>query len=157
MFCPNCGKGDQQPAGYCRQCGTLQPDPLQPFYFPHLSRTSARTNTVLNAVASLTSLAVALVLYAVVLGIGGGALVHVLAWASILVGLWCAFASWRSFQLESDFDSGPNGRWDPRPSLRSGSTDKLLEEPNFEEFIPPSVTDSTTNRLGVAQNRSSKS
>ena len=155
MFCPNCGKGDQQPAGYCRQCGTLQPDPQHPFYFPHLSRSAVRTSTVANAAAALMAFIVAFVLYTVVLGIGGGSIVHLLAWASILVGLWCSFAAWKSFQLEKDFRNGSNESSEDNARLVSPITDKLLNEANFEQFVPPSVTDTTTKHLTAGAKRSS--
>jgi len=157
MFCPNCGKSDQQPAGYCRQCGTLQPDLSQPYHFPHLSRSAVRLNTVANAVAAVISLASALVLYAVVLGIGGGVIVHLIAWASILIGLWCAFASWKSYQLEQDFSSGMIGDLLGNLADVPSVTDKLLNQPNFEDAVPPSVTDSTTRQLADVRNRSTKS
>ena len=157
MYCPNCGKGDQQPAGYCRQCGTLQPDPSQPFHFPHLSQSSVRIGAIANGIASLASFIVAFVLYAVVLGIGGGLVIHALAWISILVGVWCAFAAWRSYQLERDFRGGWDEKRGYRSPLQSAETDKLLDEPNFEQFVPPSITDTTTNRLSTVPNRSTKS
>jgi len=157
MFCPNCGKGDQQPAGYCRQCGALQPDLSRPYYFPHLSQSSVRTNTIASGVASLASFVVAFVLYTVVLGIGGGMVIHSLAWASILIGLWCAFAAWKSFQLEKDFSVGSKKLSAHASELSSPVTDKLLDEPGFEQFIPPSVTDSTTKHLTKARKKSTES
>jgi len=157
MFCPNCGKSDQQPAGYCRQCGTLQPDLSQPYHFPHLSRSAIRLNTVANVVASLTSFVMAFVLYTVVLGIGGGMIIHLLAWASILIGLWCAFAAWKSYQLEQDFSAGIKGDAVAGIADIPSVTDKLLKEPNFDDVVPPSVTDSTTRQLADIRNRSTKS
>jgi len=157
VFCPNCGKGDQQPAGYCRQCGSLQPDPAQPFHFPHLSRSSVRTSTVANCFAALASFIVAFFLYTVVLGIGGGLVIHALAWVSILVGIWCAIAAWKSFQVEKDFRIASNKGPASASKLRPAVTDKLLEEPDFEQFVPPSVTDGTTSRLAAVPNKSTKS
>ena len=157
MYCPNCGKGDQQPAGYCRQCGSLQPDPAQPFHFPHLTRSSVRTSTIANGAAALASFVVAFVLYTVVLGIGGGMVIHALAWASILVGIWCAIAAWKSLQLEKDFLAGSIEGPGVGSTFAPAVTDKLLEEPDFEQFVPPSVTDSTTSRLAAVPNKSTKS
>ena len=131
----------------------MQPDPSQPYHFPHLSRSSVRVNTLANALAALTAFVVAFVLYTVILGIGGGSIVHLLAWGSILIGVWCAFAGWKSFQLEKDFDK----RSEVSSQLVSPVTDKLLDEANFENFVPPSVTDSTTKGLANARKRSAKS
>ena len=157
MFCPNCGKDNQQPAGYCRQCGTLQPDPSQPYYYPHLSRSSVRINAIANLFAALTSFAVAFVLYTVILGIGGGSIIHLLAWASIAVGLWCAFAAWKGFQLEKDFRSNSDKPSEGGFQIVSSITGKLLDEADFEQFVPPSVTDPTTKHLTAEPGPSPKS
>ena len=108
-----------------------------------------------NAAAALMAFIVAFVLYTVVLGIGGGSIVHLLAWASILIGLWCSFAARKSFQLEKDFRNGSNESSEDNARLVSPITDKLLNEANFEQFVPPSVTDTTTRHLTAGAKRSS--
>jgi hypothetical protein len=152
MNCPNCGKGEQQAATYCRQCGILQPDPSRPYSFPHLSKTFEQINVVISAACGLASFILAAILWLVILGFGGGSMIHLMALTAVAVGLWCAYASWRNFNLQKDFRCGKRESTGHLAPSESGTiTDRLLDIPDFENVVPPSVTDSTTRHLVESQ------
>jgi hypothetical protein len=159
MYCLNCGNSDQQAATYCRRCGTLQPDPSKPYNSRHISRSFATINTVFSALSALASFVVAFILWTIIIGFGGGLLIHLMVAALVAVGLCSAYASWRSFQLQSDFKSNDDEFAANSAIVKSLETppitDKLLNEPDFENAVPPSVTDSTTKHLVESQIRSS--
>lgn len=65
MFCPKCGKGDQTPDSYCRNCGEFLADFSARFYLVNklLGDTTPRSQTKLNiGINMLTGLASALLL-----------------------------------------------------------------------------------------------
>ena len=89
MFCPNCGKSEQQINTYCRQCGNFLPD------FDKLKKreispeTHFKANTVLNVMSGIVSLTLAFCFFRFFLGkqntppiiyITGGFLFAMFAW-----------------------------------------------------------------------------
>ncbi|HEX8559271.1 MAG TPA: hypothetical protein VF668_14290 [Pyrinomonadaceae bacterium] len=62
MFCPNCGKGEQEPGSYCRSCGEFLTDLSAKSYLLNKllggggPRTQVRAGLVINAVTFLVSL-----------------------------------------------------------------------------------------------------
>lgn len=68
MFCPNCGKSEQSPDTYCRQCGTFLPDfnkPRKRGIGGNTPQEQISTNLFLNCLSALVSLVSAIVLYSI--------------------------------------------------------------------------------------------
>ena len=68
MFCPKCGKSDQSPETYCRQCGNYQNDFDKPAKKTTTPEQHLTANTVLSLMTAITSLTLAISLYAIFLG-----------------------------------------------------------------------------------------
>ena len=68
MFCPNCGKSDQEKNSFCRQCGTFLPD------FDKIKKREIspeehlKVNSVLNLMTAIVSITLAILLYSFFLG-----------------------------------------------------------------------------------------
>ena len=154
MFCPRCGKAHQVEETYCRQCG---------FYLPDLSKTLKRqsppeehlkANTVLSVMTIVASFALSFLL---VLTLGFRSFTHPLIY--VTAGILLAIGGWhiqsliRTLMLKqqwkrriplSEIQSAPP---ETPPSFKSPSTGKLLDQPDFADAIPVSVTEHTTRHL----------
>ncbi|MCM3874701.1 MAG: hypothetical protein ND895_28745 [Pyrinomonadaceae bacterium] len=160
MFCPRCGKAEQLPETYCRQCG---------FFLPDLSKLVKRelppedhlkANAVLSALTVSVSLTLSILLFAI---LGFRSDTHPLVYAT--AGLLLAITGWhiqtliRTQKLKK--------QWKRRASLteietalpqtpaafEAASTGKLLDQADFADAIPVSVTENTTRHLAEKPRR----
>lgn len=156
MYCPKCGKSDQAPETYCRQCGVFLPDLSK----PAKTQTPAdhvKANLVLNAMTVVTSFVLAIMLYTMVAFRSDTHwVIYLTAGLLIAMGCWHTQTLWRSILLKRHFNKQQRSVADVA-ELNSGqvATDKQLNEPDFDTFIPASVTDRTTRHLEPTQKRSS--
>jgi hypothetical protein len=154
MFCPNCGKADQMPDAYCRQCGTFLPDLARVMKREVSAEEHLKANAILNAMTVFVSFTLAFLLYLV---LGFKPETHPLIYAAggflFAIGCWQVQTLIRTQMLKKQWKR----RFAPRPddatlpeaqqNLRSTSTAKLLDQANLENAVPASVTEHTTRHL----------
>jgi uncharacterized membrane protein YvbJ len=128
MFCPKCGKADQAPETYCRQCGTFLADftkkKKQFSLGGDTPQEQIRTNLVLNSMSAVVSLASALILYAVFWNRGG------------------------EFPAQTEVH-----QTNPLNEFPATETKKILPEADLKDSIPLSVTENTTKTLNKIPRR----
>jgi len=150
MFCPRCGKGDQVPDSYCRQCGLMLPDLSQLMKREIAPVDHLKANTVLSVLTIIASFTLSFLLFAV---LGFSSATHPLIYAT--AGLLIAIGGWhiqtliRTQKLKQ--------QWKRRtplteneastPTLKSASTAKLLDASDFSDSPPASVTEHSTRQL----------
>lgn len=150
MFCPNCGKSDQQTNTFCRQCGTFLPD-FDKIKKGNTPEQHLLANTVLNVMTAVGSLSLAITLYAMFLGKDGtpfviyltaGFLTAVFFWqAQIFVRLRLMKKQLPQRLTQTKDDTGKVLQFD---NLK---TKELLKEADFSDHIPSTVTEYTTKNL----------
>ena len=159
MFCPKCGKADQQPETYCRQCGNY----LNDFDKPAKKRTTPEqhltANTVLSLMTAVTSLTLAILLYSYYLGKPDTpAIIYATAGFLTAMTAWQIQTFWRSLLLRKHFK-----KQKPESANQlSGSnelqyvpamlTKELLNEADLSNIVSNSVTENTTKNLIEVRN-----
>jgi len=154
MFCPRCGKAEQVPETYCRQCGIFLPDLSKRSKRERPPEEHLKANTVLSLLTIVASFTLAILLYAF-LGFRSSThpLIYVTASLLLAIGGWHIQTFIRTQQLKK--------QWKRRAPLteveaalpetqgefKSRSTAKLLDQTDFADMIPPSVTENTTKHL----------
>lgn len=151
MFCPKCGNANQEENSFCRKCG---------FYLPEISKLAKVTtpqqhltiNTTFSIMSAIVSLTLAILLYANFLG------KEDTSWIIYLTGgfltamfFWQAQVVYRNLQLKKqipkqavDFENN-----EVKIINNSFQTDKLLNQADFENVVPASVVEQTTQKLKV--------
>lgn len=161
MFCPKCGKSDQQINSYCRSCGTFLPD------FDNLKKRETTpeehltANTVLNFMTAGTSLVLAILTASFFWGkTGTPPLIYVVNGFLFAIVAWQVQIIIRTFMLkkqlkkraaperkeskQSEETAEPNSG---SPLFKAAETRELLNEPNLKDHIPASVVENTTRKL----------
>lgn len=151
MFCPRCGKAEQLPESYCRQCG---------LFLPNLSKLVKRelppedhlkANTVLNAMTIVVSFTLSFLLFAI--QPGRHPLIYVTSGLLIAIGAWHIQTFIRTQKLKKQWErrtpltetqaASPA----PAPAFKSATTAKLIDRGELAETPPASVTENTTRHL----------
>lgn len=153
MFCPNCGKSDQTENTYCRNCGKFLPD------FDKLKKRETppeehlKANNVLNIMTAIVSLTLAILLYVNFLG-GENTpfLIYVTAGFLTAIFAWQVQVFVRSLMLKKQIILPKSNK--PEAELKSAAKD-LLNEADFSDNIPASVSEYTTKNLKEKVKRSS--
>jgi hypothetical protein len=145
MFCPKCGKADQQEESYCRQCGnwlTDSPKQRRPEAPPE---THLKANLVLNAMTIVASFTMAALLYAI-LGFRPGThpLIYVAAAMFIAIGAWHIQTLIRTIKLRKQLRRRKGADMVETPSFKGPVTARELSAPTEQ---PASVTERTTREL----------
>src|ERR1700736_5025940 len=89
MFCPRCGKAEQLPETYCRQCGLFLPDLSKPVKHERPPEEHLKANTVLSLLTIIASFTLSILLYAF---LGFRSDTHPLIYAT--AGLLLAIGGW---------------------------------------------------------------
>jgi FlaA1/EpsC-like NDP-sugar epimerase len=160
MFCPKCGKSEQQANTFCRNCGTFLPD------FDKLERKIISpkehftANTALNIMTAVVSLALAITLYVMFLDKDDTPIVIYLT-AGFLTAIffWQAQVFWRTWLLKKQFP-GLNRKnetsiIEKTPPFETTNTRELLNEADLSDVVPPSIVENTTKKLSQKINRKS--
>ena len=151
MFCPRCGKAEQLPETYCRQCGFFLPDLSKPVKREIPPEEHLKANTVLNALTIVVSFTLSFLLFAIVPD--KHPLIYATAGLLIAIGAWHIQTFIRTQKLKK--------QWKRRTPLneiraaspetervfKSASTGKLLDQADLERTPPASVTEQTTRHL----------
>jgi len=160
MFCPRCGKADQKPETYCRQCGLHLLDFSKPLKRESPPEEHLKANTVLSLMTISASFTLSLLLF-LILGFKSTThpLVYVTAGLLLAIGGWHIQTLIRTSMLKK--------QWKRRVPLsevqaetpiafKSATTAKLLDQADFTDAIPvSSVTDQTTRHLAETPRRKS--
>ncbi|MGE3467800.1 MAG: hypothetical protein AB7J13_12790 [Pyrinomonadaceae bacterium] len=154
MFCPKCGKADQSPETYCRQCGIFLPDLDKAVKKPIPPQQHVTANIVLSSMTIVVSFALAMLLYTI-LGFRPGThpLIYITGGLLIAMGFWHVQTLWRAILLRKHFKKSERSQDAIQTS--AATTANLLEEADFENIVPASVTDRTTKHLAEKGTRSS--
>lgn len=153
MFCPKCGKAEQSPETFCRQCGVFLPDLEKTGKTPVKPEVHVQVNLVFSILTMISCFTLAILLYSMLAFRDD---THPLIYASAglltAMGFWHTQTFWRSILLRSHFKKNRHPR---EASIESVLTDRRLGKPGFESMVPESVTDQTTKQLSETKLRSS--
>ena len=151
MFCPKCGKAEQLPETYCRQCGLFLPDLSKPVKRELPPEDHLKANQVLNVLTIIVSFTLAILLYTI---LGFKADTHPLIYAT--AGVLTAMGGWhiqtfiRTLLLKKQWKRRTpltEPKTEPQQTFAAASTAKMLEQADFADAIPLSVTENTTRHL----------
>jgi flagellar biosynthesis component FlhA len=151
MYCPRCGKSEQVAETYCRQCGLFLPDLSKPVKREIPAEEHLKANTVLNAMTIVTSLTLSFLLFAI--QPGRHPLIFVTAGLLIAIAAWHIQTLIRTQKLKKQWKrrtpvAESVSAWDESQSaFKSTATGKLLDEADFSNTVPASVTETTTRHL----------
>ncbi|MFT3745218.1 MAG: hypothetical protein QM785_13105 [Pyrinomonadaceae bacterium] len=158
MFCPKCGKAEQVPETFCRQCGVFLPDLTKPIKRSLTPADHVKANLILNAMTVVTCFVLAAMLYTMVaFRADTHWVIYLTAGLLIAMGCWHTQTLWRSILLRRHFNKQQRDLETSVETLSlSAATENLLDQAEFENFVPASVTDRTTRQLENATLRSSQ-
>jgi hypothetical protein len=151
MFCPRCGRAEQLPETYCRQCGLFLPDLSKPLKREIPPDEHLKANTFLTALTVIVSFTLSILLFAIIPD--KHPLIYVTAGLLIAIGAWHIQTFIRTQMLKKQWQRRPclnesqSAPSETQPTLKSASTPKLLDQANFADTIPASVTENTTRHL----------
>lgn len=147
MFCPNCGTNEQKQETFCHRCGIFLPD------FEKIKKSETtpeehlKANYVLNIMTAVVSLTLAISLHVWFYGKENTpVIVYITAGFLFAMFAWQAQIFWRNIKLKKQIILPKNADEIAKESMRNA---ELLSEPDFENFVPASVTGKTTNKLKV--------
>ncbi len=154
MFCPKCGKGEQNVDSYCRGCGELLPDFEKIRTRGLFSKTpeeNIKSSLILSTLSSVISIAMAILLYVIPLGREDAlTIISVAAVFFTVIGVWQMFNIFTNIRLKKQFakrkGNSENGE-EQNAAFQNQKTRELLNEPDFENIVPLIVTEQTTNKL----------
>lgn len=150
MFCPNCGSSDQSKNTYCRQYGIFLPD----FDNRKAEQTSLtgmlRTNNMINGLTAISSLVLAVLLFFGFPAERTGPLLAVTIGFLIGITIWQWQSALRNEKILNQLERRDSAVDEFKPSVGeniSGAPTNKLGEANFEDAVPPQVTENTTKDL----------
>ena len=153
MFCPNCGKSEQQENTFCRQCGVYLPDFTKQGKRRVSPEEHIKSSIVLDVMTIVAALTLSILLFASFLGKGNTPpLIYVTAGFLIAISAWQAQTLWRTLQLKKHFrerkiETSEERKQNTEKVFDSFLTKPLLNEADYSSAIPPSVAENTTKKL----------
>jgi len=155
MYCPNCGKADQAPETYCRQCGVFLADLSRLTKQESPPEENLKVNQVLSLMTVIASFALAILLYAI-LGFRENThwLIYLTAGLLIAIGAWHIQTFIRTRRLRTQWKRREELKRakDPTPPT-DPSTSKLLSTPAQDSATPATITEDTTLDLSETKVR----
>ena len=157
MYCPRCGKAEQAPETFCRQCGLFLPDLSKPLKRELPPEDHLKANAVLNALTIIVSFTLSILLFA--LKPSTHPLIYATAGILIAIGAWHIQTFIRTQKLKKQWKrrtpltEGKPDLSETQPAFKSASTAKLLGHATFTDAVPTSVTENTTAHLVKPQKR----
>ena len=151
MYCPRCGRAEQVPETFCRQCGLFLPDLSKPVKREIPPEEHLKANTVLNALTIVVSFTLSILLFAIVPN--KHPLIYATAGLLIAIGAWHIQTFIRTQKLKKQWKRRAPlseiaaGLPETERAFKSASTAKLLDQADFENTVPASVTEHTTRHL----------
>ena len=152
MYCPKCGKADQSPETYCRQCGNYLPDFDKPANKQTTPEEHIKANAVLSFLTALASLTLSILLFLVFKNMPDvHPIIYVTAGFLLTITAWQIQTFWRTMLLRKHFKKPrkqPSSENETAPpEIEAKPTNQLLTEADFENYVPPSVVERTTSKL----------
>lgn len=154
MFCPNCGKDKQKKDTYCRSCGEFLPDYEKIKNRGIKTKTpeeNIKTSLFLSLFSSLVSFIMAVLLFVTHLGRENThPIIYLSAAFFIVIGVWQIANVSAGLRLKKQFGKRKeNVETDEsrEKSINPAKTAELLNEADFSNTVPASVTDRTTRNL----------
>ena len=151
MYCPRCGRAEQVPETFCRQCGLFLPDLSKPVKREIPPEEHLKANTVLNLLTIVVSFTLSILLFAIVPD--KHPLIYATAGLLIAIGAWHIQTFIRTQKLKKQWKRRAPlseieaGLPETERAFKSASTSKLLDQADFRNTIPASVTEHTTRHL----------
>ncbi len=160
MFCPKCGKSEQTPETYCRQCGIYLTDYTKPFKKKIQPEEHLQVNTVLSLMSAVVSLTLAILLHIYFWGKGDTPIIiYITAGFMMAMFFWQAQTFWRTLLLKKHFKkrninekSSTEEKNEPRVFVAK-PTNELLNEADLSNIVPTSVTENTTKSLDKVRSK----
>ena len=152
MYCPRCGKAEQTPESFCRQCGLFLPDLSKPLKRELPPEDHLKANSVLSALTISVSFTLSFLLFAILPS--PHPLIYVTAGLLIAIGAWHIQSLIRTEMLKKQWKqrrplTEPHN--ETERAFKSASTSRSLNEANFANAVPPSVTENTTRHLAESR------
>ncbi len=154
MFCPNCGKDKQKKDTYCRKCGEFLPDFEKIKNRGFAAKTpeeNIKNSLFFSLLSSIISFVMAILLIITHLGKDNTHPIIYLASAFfIVIGVWQIVNVSTALSLKKQFKKRRESSQTEEnltSSVRSGKTAELLNEADFSNIVPASVTEKTTLNL----------
>lgn len=145
MFCPNCGNADQKQDTFCRNCGTFLPNFDKLKSKENTPEAHLKANTFLSLMTGIVSLTLAILLYSFFLGKPDTPIIiYITAGFLTAMFFWQAQSFWRNLLLKKQL---PKRNVEANAQIADAKMGKLLNEPDFENFVPTSVVVDTTKNL----------
>lgn len=155
MFCPKCGKADQKPETYCRQCGAFLPDFDKKARQKQTPEDHIKANSFLSLITGIVSITLAILLYYFFLGKENTPpIIYITAGFLIAMCAWQVQTFWRTQLLKKHFkerhteNAGTSEIDFQTGKLQNAPSEKLLDEADLSSHIPASITENTTTKLG---------
>ncbi len=160
MFCPKCGKADQKENTYCRNCGEFLPDlkvkKKSLSFGGDTPEEQIKTNLYLNLLSAFVSLALSIALYFTFRGQNAPPVIYLATAFLLAMSGWQFSTFYIGLKLRENFSKRrENPETENRAFTESAQTGELLNEANFENVVPNSVTENTTRALSEKVKRSS--
>lgn len=133
---------------YCRQCGLFLPDLSKPLKRESPPEEHLKANTVLSLMTICASFTLSFMLF-LVLGFRDFThpLIYVTAGILLAMGGWHIQTLIRTQMLKKQWKRRTPLSETQAAAFKSTPTGKLLDEANYEDAIPASVTEHTTRHL----------
>lgn len=147
MYCPRCGKAEQAPETFCRQCGLFLPDLSKPLKRELPPEDHLKANAVLNSLTIIVSFTLSFLLFA--LRPSSHPLIYATAGILIAIGAWHIQTLIRTQKLKKQWKRRTplTDKSETERAFKSASTAKLLGQATFTDAVPTSVTENTTTHL----------
>ena len=153
MFCPKCGSENQKINSYCRNCGFYLPDFEKAVKKVISPEHHLKINSTLTFLSGLLSLILAVLLHILFTGKDSTPIIIYLVIGFLTANFfWQAQTFWRNILLKKHLQGQRNRAGNMQNKVESlddniYSTDKLLNEADFTDFISTSVVEETTEKL----------
>lgn len=156
MFCPKCGRSDQQSETYCRQCGVFLPNLDKLVKKETAPEEHLTANTFFSGMTVVVSFVLAALLYSILaFRPDTHWLVYVTAGFLLAIGGWHIQTFVRTRALKKQWKRRtPSAGVD---AVLESTTARSLDPANLENAVPASVTENTTRELNATKLRSSQS
>jgi hypothetical protein len=156
MYCPKCGKADQPPETFCRQCGNYLPDFDKPDKKQTTPEDHIKANAALSILTATASLTLSILLFLIfknipdthpIIYVTGGFLIAITAWQ--IQTFWRTMLLRKHFKQQKKQPESSAANQNAPPEFETKPTNQLLPEADFENYVPASVIEKTTNKLKV--------
>jgi hypothetical protein len=153
MFCPKCGKSDQNAETFCRQCGTFLPDFDKVKPREITPEEHVKANLALNVMTALASITLSILLFSFFFGKDDTpVIIYITTGFLTAMFAWQAQVFWRNLKLRKHFKNRNSKKLvlpAAQPEFSAKPTIELLPEADFADQVPASVVERTTRKLKV--------